>query len=194
RLRQPGPDGLYRPAEPVSMSRAVAAGPAVVVCSTCRSSADRREDEGGRRGGASLAEALRRVRGREPGRAGGAVQERACSFAGQRHCTVHIRAPGRIGYVSGGFTPDEAAARAISGYAVRHAASAEGTVPYAEWPEGAMSAHDCSAMIRFQDAAAFGAALDALPQPDDAASAAARARQAVSTKPAGSSGRSEEIA
>ncbi|WP_292962597.1 nicotinate-nucleotide--dimethylbenzimidazole phosphoribosyltransferase, partial [Novosphingobium sp. UBA1939] len=49
-------------------------------------------------------------------------------------------------------------------------------------------------MIRFQDAAAFGAALDALPQPDDAALAAARARQAVLTKPAGSLGRLEEIA
>lgn len=49
-------------------------------------------------------------------------------------------------------------------------------------------------MIRFQDAAAFGAALDALPRPDDAALAAARARQAVLTKPAGSLGRLEEIA
>ncbi|WP_371431839.1 DUF1636 domain-containing protein [Novosphingobium sp.] len=118
------------------MLRAVTAGPAVVVCSTCRLSADRREDAGGRRGGALLAEALRQVQAREPDLAGVAVQEMACLFACQRHCTVHIRAPGRIGYVLGGFTPDEAAARAILGYAVRHAASAEGTVPYAEWPEG----------------------------------------------------------
>ncbi|ODU72135.1 MAG: nicotinate-nucleotide--dimethylbenzimidazole phosphoribosyltransferase [Novosphingobium sp. SCN 66-18] len=49
-------------------------------------------------------------------------------------------------------------------------------------------------MIRFDDPAAFGAALDALPQPDDAALAAGRARQAVLTKPAGSLGRLEEIA
>lgn len=118
------------------MLRAVEAGPAVVVCSTCRLSADRREDEGGRRGGALLAEALRQVQAREPDLAAVAVQEMACLFACQRHCTVHIRAPDRIGYVLGGFTPDEAAARAILGYAARHAASAEGTVPYAEWPEG----------------------------------------------------------
>ena len=118
------------------MLRAVANEPAVVVCSTCRLSADRREDEGGRRGGALLAEALRQVQAREPDLAGVAVQEMACLFACQRHCTVHIRAPGRIGYVLGGFTPDEAAARAILGYATRHAESAEGVVPYAEWPEG----------------------------------------------------------
>lgn len=118
------------------MLRAVANGPAVVVCSTCRLSADRREDERGRRGGALLAEALRQAQAQEPDLAGVAVQEMACLFACQRHCTVHIRAPGRIGYVMGGFTPDEASARAILGYAARHAASAEGVVPYAEWPEG----------------------------------------------------------
>jgi len=49
-------------------------------------------------------------------------------------------------------------------------------------------------MIRFDDARAFARALDALPAPDAGATALARERQAVLTKPAGSLGRLEEIA
>ncbi|WP_176594548.1 nicotinate-nucleotide--dimethylbenzimidazole phosphoribosyltransferase [Sphingobium sp. EM0848] len=49
-------------------------------------------------------------------------------------------------------------------------------------------------MIRFDDRAAFAAALAHLPEPDAAATEAAAARQAVLTKPAGSLGRLEEIA
>lgn len=49
-------------------------------------------------------------------------------------------------------------------------------------------------MIRFADRAAFSAALSALPGPAEAPIAAARARQAELTKPAGSLGRLEDIA
>jgi nicotinate-nucleotide--dimethylbenzimidazole phosphoribosyltransferase len=49
-------------------------------------------------------------------------------------------------------------------------------------------------MIRFDDAAAFQAALAALPAPDAPALAAARQRQAELTKPAGALGRLEDIA
>lgn len=118
------------------MLRTVEPGPAVVVCSTCRVSVDRREDDGGRRGGALLAEAMREVQAREPVLACVAVLEMSCLFACKRHCTVHIRAPGRISYVLGDFVPGEEAARAVLEYAVRHAASAEGIVPYGEWPDG----------------------------------------------------------
>jgi len=118
------------------MLRAVEAGSAVVVCSTCRLSPERREDEGGRRGGALLAQALRDVQATELALAGVAVQEMPCLFACKRHCTVHIRGPGRIGYVLGDFTADAAAARAILQYAALHADSSEGVVPYAQWPEG----------------------------------------------------------
>ena len=118
------------------MLRAVEAGSAVVVCSTCRLSPERREDGGGRRGGALLAQALRDVQATELVLAGVAVQEMPCLFACKRHCTVHIRGPGRIGYVLGDFTADAAAARAILQYAVLHAGSSEGVVPYAQWPEG----------------------------------------------------------
>ncbi len=118
------------------MLRAVDAGAAVVVCSTCRLSPERREDDGGRRGGALLADALRAAQADDPALAGIAVQEMPCLFACQRHCAVHIRGAGKVGYVLGDFAPTQEAARAILTYAAYHAASAEGVVRYADWPEG----------------------------------------------------------
>ena len=118
------------------MLRAVEPGPAVVVCSTCRLSSDRREDAEGRRGGALLAQALRDAQQAEPRLAGVQVQEMACLFACQSHCTVHVRAPGKVGYVLGRFEAGAEAAQAILEYAALHADSAEGTVPYVQWPQG----------------------------------------------------------
>lgn len=118
------------------MLRAVERGASVVVCSTCRLSADSREDEKGQRGGALLAEALRKVQGSDAVYAAVAVQEMPCLFACQRHCTVHVRGTGKVGYVLGDFMPGEDAARAILDYAARHAASEEGVVRYADWPQG----------------------------------------------------------
>lgn len=118
------------------MLRAVEADASVVVCSTCRLTPDQREDAQGRRGGALLVEAMRVVQAGEPAYAGVEVQEMPCLFACQRHCTVHVRGTGKVGYVLGDFTPDEVAARAILDYAVRHAQSEEGVVRYADWPQG----------------------------------------------------------
>jgi len=118
------------------MLRAVDQGPCVVVCSTCRVSADVREDEQRRRGGALLADALRAAQEDDPALAGVGVEEMPCLFACQRHCVVQIRAPGRIGYVLGDFAADGEAARAILDYAALHAASEHGQVPYRQWPAG----------------------------------------------------------
>lgn len=118
------------------MLEPVGPGPSVVVCSTCRLSAEEREDESGRRGGALLEDALRAVQGQDPALQGVEVQAMPCLFACSRHCTVHIRAPGKVGYVLGDFAPDEDAARAILEYASAHAASEEGRVPFREWPQG----------------------------------------------------------
>lgn len=118
------------------MLQAVEPVAAIVVCSTCRVSAEAREDEAGRRGGTLLADALRAVQAEEPALSGVAVQEMPCLFACSRHCAVHVRGPGKVGYVLGDFAPNAEAARAILTYAVRHAASAEGVVRYADWPRG----------------------------------------------------------
>jgi predicted metal-binding protein len=111
-------------------------GPAVVACNTCRLSADVREDQDGLRGGARLVAALRNVQQSDPRYADITVQEMPCLFACSDHCTVHIRAPGKVGYVLGRFTPDVEAATAILDYAVHHAASDEGRVPFRDWPQG----------------------------------------------------------
>lgn len=115
---------------------AVEPAAAVVVCSTCRLSAAAREDEEGQRGGALLASALRAVQAEDEALQSVRVEEMPCLFACKRHCVVHLRAPGKVGYVLGDFMPDRDAARAILEYAVRHSASEEGVVRYAEWPEG----------------------------------------------------------
>jgi predicted metal-binding protein len=107
-------------------------GPAVVVCNTCRVSAEDREDADGVRGGALLAAALREI----AEGTGVAIQEMPCLFNCAQHCSIHLRAPGKIGYVLGRFEPTAEAARAILDYAVAYAASDEGVVPYRQWPEG----------------------------------------------------------
>jgi predicted metal-binding protein len=95
-----------------------------------------REDEEGVRGGARLAEALRSVQASDPRYSTVAVQDMPCLFACQDHCTVHLRAPGKVGYVMGRFAPDADAARAILDYAIAYAASEHGRVAFREWPEG----------------------------------------------------------
>lgn len=111
-------------------------GLAVVACNTCRHSADEREDAAGMRGGARLVVALRAVQESDSRYAGIAVQEMPCLFACSEFCTIHLRAPGKIGYVLGRFNPDEEAAAAILDYAVHYAASEHGRVPFKQWPQG----------------------------------------------------------
>ena len=111
-------------------------GPAVVACNTCRHTAAAREDANGMRGGQQMVAALRAVRAGDNRYAGIAVQEMPCLFACEEFCTVHLRAPDKLGYVLGRFTPDEDSARAILDYAVEYAASDHGRVPFAKWPQG----------------------------------------------------------
>ena len=118
------------------MLKPVDDGPAVVACNTCRHTTDAREDGDGVRGGARLVEALHAVRAADARYAGIAVQEMPCLFACSDFCTVHLRAPGKVGYVLGRFVPDETAARAILDYSVHYAASEHGRVPFKHWPQG----------------------------------------------------------
>lgn len=118
------------------MLKQVEDGPAIVACNTCRHSADEREDDAGMRGGAQMVAALRSVQESDARYAGVAVQEMPCLFACTDFCTVHLRAPGKVGYVLGRFAPDEEAATAILDYAVHYAASEHGRVPFKQWPQG----------------------------------------------------------
>lgn len=114
----------------------VEGGAAVVACNTCRHAADAREDEEGVPGGVRLVAALRAVKASDPAYDAVSVHEMPCLFACQDFCTVHLRAPEKVGYVLGRFEPGEDAARAILDYARAYAASEWGQVPFREWPAG----------------------------------------------------------
>ncbi|MCJ2181467.1 DUF1636 domain-containing protein [Novosphingobium sp. 1949] len=118
------------------MFETVDEGPALVVCSTCRHSPQAREDAHGHRGGAALAQLLETLREHDPRYAPVAIQQTACLFACAEHCTVHLRAPGKVSYVMGRFEPTPDAARALLDYALHYARSEEGSVRYALWPDG----------------------------------------------------------
>jgi predicted metal-binding protein len=118
------------------MLKRVDDGPAVVACNTCRYSQEERDDADGQRGGVLLVSALRTIKASDSRYDGVAVQEMPCLFACTDFCTVHLRAPDKVGYVMGRFTPDENAARVILDYAVHHAVSEHGRVPFKLWPQG----------------------------------------------------------
>lgn len=113
--------------------RPVAPGAAVVACNTCRRPDAPRSDVPD---GARLLDALRTIQAQDARYAAVAVQAMPCLFACKDACTIHLRAPGKIGYVLGKFEPDDTAARAILDYAVQYAQSEIGQVPYRQWPEG----------------------------------------------------------
>ena len=99
------------------MLRPVESRTAIVACSTCRLSAERRTDAKGHSGGMLLAAELKRVQASDPRYADIAIEEMPCLFACGDYCTLHLRAPGKISYVLGRFTPDETSARAMLDYA-----------------------------------------------------------------------------
>ena len=111
-------------------------GPSLIVCSTCRISADAREDAAGRRGGAVFYEVLQDVLCTHACSERLSLQSMPCLFACSRFCTVHLRASAKVSYVLGGFTATTADAQALLDYAAYYIASEEGVVPYRLWPEG----------------------------------------------------------
>lgn len=120
----------------MTVLRDAAGGSSLVVCSTCRWSAEEREDENGARGGALLAAALRAAKAGDERLDDLTIEEMACLFNCGQHCSIHLRDPDKIGYVLGRFEPTAEAARAILDYAIAYMASEEGVVPYRQWPEG----------------------------------------------------------
>ena len=111
-------------------------GAALVVCTTCRLAPDQREDDGGRRGGDLLLDALQHALAGHPAEGAIALTPMACLFACSSHCTVHLRAPGKMGYLLGRFPADGEAAKALLDYAAAYLRSADGIVRFADWPDG----------------------------------------------------------
>lgn len=106
------------------------------VCETCRYDTEAREHEG-RTGGAIFFEQLDR---QLQAHAAAAPELRLlttrCLMACDRHCTVHLRAPGKINYVIGSFAPTRENAATLLDYIAKYQVSATGQVPYSTWPAG----------------------------------------------------------
>lgn len=106
----------------------------LVVCSTCRSAGVAGEE--GRRAGARFADALEACLSGHPCEGSVEIQPMPCLFACAQACTVHLRSPGRIGYVLGHFQPSADDACALLDYVYEYGQTADGVVPYAQWPQG----------------------------------------------------------
>lgn len=106
----------------------------VIVCETCRRSDG--EDLEGATAGRRFAQALRGLLDSDADLDGVRLTTTRCLMACGRACTVHLRAPGRMGYVIGDLSEDAAHLEALAAYLRGYLKSDTGTVPYREWPEG----------------------------------------------------------
>lgn len=64
------------------------------------------------------------------------VRRHSCLMGCTHGCNVAVQAPGKICYTLGRFDPSAEAAEAIVAWALLHAHSEAGQVPYRSWPEG----------------------------------------------------------
>ncbi|PQZ75792.1 MULTISPECIES: DUF1636 domain-containing protein [unclassified Brevundimonas] len=105
----------------------------LVVCTTCRFSADAPTDAAGLSGGLRLLDVVSAaVEGVDELR----VEEQACLWACVSHCAVYLAEAGKPGYLAGRFAPTQEAAQAVIAFARLYAASPNGAVAYRDWPEG----------------------------------------------------------
>lgn len=63
------------------------------------------------------------------------VRRHPCLMGCARACNVTVQAPGKLNYSLGTFDPTPEVAQAIVDYALLHAESALGQVPYKQWPQ-----------------------------------------------------------
>ncbi|MBY6265697.1 DUF1636 domain-containing protein [Azospirillum sp. 412522] len=112
----------------------------VIVCETCRQpgtgpAAEPGADRGAGWTGAMFAALLEGVLA-----SAGADEVRVgtmrCLMSCRRPCVVHVRSPGRMGYVLGDLPPERTAVEALVGYLLAYGATDDGVVAYRDWPDG----------------------------------------------------------
>lgn len=119
----------------MSILRQSETGTSLVICSTCKFKTDELNAPTGERGGSLLASQVSQALSARSAD-DISVETMTCLFACSQHCTVHLRAPGKIGYVMGNFEPTPDVAAALIEFAQHYDQSPEGVVPYKLWPEG----------------------------------------------------------
>ena len=120
----------------------------LVICSTCRFSAESKYAPDGRTGGEILVTQMLDVLA-EQGRGDVAVQSQICLWNCTRPCSVVIRDDERFSYVTGGNAPTKAQAEAILEWFDAHGQTETGEVPFKQWPQ-AMRGHFIARMPPLQ--------------------------------------------
>lgn len=106
----------------------------LIVCETCRRSEDPPEAI---RPGAELVALMERVLADDPDLAAQVrLRPLRCLMSCRRPCAVAVRSARRMSYVLGDFAPDEATAETLTSYLRAYAATADGIVPFKQWPQG----------------------------------------------------------
>lgn len=111
----------------------------IVVCDTCRQASFVGEAE--QTAGEALYEAVRTAHAAlaPEERARLLVRRFSCLMNCSRACSAAVAAaegPEKVAYVLGDFAPGPEAAEALIAYALGHAASESGVVPFRTWPQG----------------------------------------------------------
>lgn len=105
----------------------------ILVCSTCRFTADEKLSPDGRSGGEILAAEIEQ---RATGIDGVRVRRHSCLMGCESHCNTAVLGAGKLTYVLGKFEPGAEAAEAVIDYAELHRDSETGRVPFKQWPQG----------------------------------------------------------
>lgn len=63
------------------------------------------------------------------------TRRHSCLMGCKHGCNVTVQGTGKLNYTLGDFSPTQDTAQAIVDYAVLHAESPSGQVPYRQWPE-----------------------------------------------------------
>ena len=105
----------------------------IVMCTTCRFSADAKTGPDGRTGGevliSHMTDAMAGRGGEQP-----ALQPQPCLWNCNRPCSVILRDESKFTYITGGHEPTREQAEAILDWFSLHGESATGEVPFRQWP------------------------------------------------------------
>lgn len=106
---------------------------AIIVCQTCKFTAEEKTNAEGVSGGEILTRHLEEVL---DGREDVAIQKQDCLWACSDHCNVMMSDTERFSYLAGRFEPGREAAEAIVEWFDKHGESKTGQVAFRQWPDG----------------------------------------------------------
>jgi predicted metal-binding protein len=106
----------------------------IVICTTCKFSETAKFAPDGRTGGEMMLAAMQGLLAKL-GRVDLVAEPQTCLWNCTRPCSVVMQDSERFSYVTGGNTPDEAQAEALLTWFDLHGETADGSVPFKQWPQ-----------------------------------------------------------